>query len=253
VVIRKLICIEILRGVLIVTNKPIRFSGSRNMDDANIEKSIHVFCSYMSISEVEFRNRPIANQEELKDQIVTVFKEHPIIFGKFLFAIFDSKTRDALSKNVRFGNALEGLTPLNEIFKKSNIRTNFEKLESNTGLVYPTLVVPTYKYLIQLSLFVTPIIILGIIILNNIDFFVGNYLLLKWGFITPIIFLPYIAFDILFPNFFKPSSLPRDMSYGELISELVILNRQNYIDNNWEITYSEIPSFLKNITVSKTI
>jgi hypothetical protein len=219
------------------------------MDKASVEKSIHDFCAYMGLSEVVFGNGLIADQEELKEQIVAVFKEQPVIFGKFLFAIFDSKTRNALIKVASIENNLEGLTPLKKIFQKNDVRTSFESLESNTGLIFPELVVPSYKYFIQLSLFVVPIIIVVALVLDNIEFLAGNFLLLKWGFITPFIFLPYFAFDILFPNFFKPSNLPNDMSYGELISELVILNRQDYIDNNWEITYSEIPSFLKSIAV----
>jgi hypothetical protein len=219
------------------------------MDNASVEKNIHDFCNYMGLSEDEFGNRSIADQEELKDQIIAVFKENSLIFDKFLFAIFDSKTRDALVKNFSIEDNLEGLTPLKKIFQKSDVRTNFESLESNTGLIFPALVVPSYKYFIQLSLFVVPISIIVAVVLNNIEFLAGNFLLLKWGFITPLIFLPYFVFDILFPFFFKPSRLPDDTSYGELISELVILNRQIYTDNNWENTYSEIPSFLKSIAL----
>ncbi len=222
-----------------------------SMDNISVEKSIKDFCDYMDLAEIDFRKRPIANPEELKNRIVEELKENPVVLGKFLFVIFDLKTRRALVNNLNIERKLEGSTPLKEIFRKTDVRINFEKLESSTGLVFPALMVPSYKYFIQLCLYVIPIIIIVAVILTNMEFFAANFFILKWAIVTPFIFVPSLVFYIFFPNFFKPSILPNDNSYGELVSELVTLNRQFYTDKNWENTYSEIATFLKSIAVIK--
>jgi hypothetical protein len=114
-------------------------------------------------------------------------------------------------------------------------------------LAFPLLEVPAYKNLIGLGLYVVPVIILIVLVIKYFEFFAVSFVLLKWVFVTPFLFLPHFVFDLIFPSFFLPSKIPFDMTYGELISDLIILNKEDYMDNNWEVAYAEIPLFLDNI------
>ncbi len=37
------------------------------------------------------------------------------------------------------------------------------------------------------------------------------------------------------------------MTYSELISDLIAINRQDYMDNDWKLAYAEISLFLDSI------
>ncbi len=194
------------------------------MNTESITKAIHKFCTYMDLSTDELEAFAIENENQLIYQIRRVLMEYPLVLDKFLFRIFDIKTKDALQKKTNFHLDIEGRTPLIKVLEKSDVRNTFEYLQSSTGLIFPELKVPTYKYWIGLSLFVVPIIMLITLVLYYFDFFAVSFILLKWVFVTPILFFPYFIFDQLFPSFFLPSDVPNEMTYGELISELVILN-----------------------------
>jgi len=217
------------------------------MNNKDVKRIFDDFCIYMGLSGDELKAADIKDEEDLKYKILEVLQEYPLVFEKFLFKVFDVKTRNALHSILDDQYKIEGLTPLRVILKKSDLRKTFEHLKSKTGLTFPLLEVPAYKNLIGLGLYVVPVVILVVFVVKNFEFFAVSFVLLKWVFVTPLLFLPYFVFDLIFPSFFLPSKIPFDMTYSELISDLIAINRQDYMDNDWKLAYAEISLFLDSI------
>ncbi len=220
------------------------------MNNKDVKRVFGDFCVYMGFSEDELDAAVIKDEEDLKDKILVVLQQNPLFFEKFLFKVFDVKTRNALRTILDDHYKIEGLTPLRVMLKRNDLRKTFEHLKSNTGLAFPLLEVPAYKNLIGLGLYVVPVLILLVLVLKYFEFFAVSFVLLKWVFVTPFLFLPHFVFDLIFPSFFLPSKIPFDMTYGELISDLIAINRQDYMDNDWKLAYAEIPLFLDSIAIN---
>ncbi|MFN7494307.1 MAG: hypothetical protein ACK5RG_15420 [Cyclobacteriaceae bacterium] len=103
------------------------------MNNKDVKRIFDDFCIYMGLSGDELKVADIKDEEDLKNQILVVSQEYPLVFEKFLFKIFDVKTRNALHTILADHDTIEGITPLQAVLKKSDLRKTFEDLKSNTG------------------------------------------------------------------------------------------------------------------------
>ncbi|RAV98532.1 hypothetical protein [Pseudochryseolinea flava] len=198
--------------------------------------------AFLGVSGKSVRRPSDDNEDDFVDHVVELFKENRRFFNQFLFKIFDLKLRASLKTLYSMSDFEDKL--FNEIFPSRTGRLRVKALESDTGLVFPKLMLSTRNLVIQLCVFIVPVFSFVILMLFNIEIFVAIYSAVKLSIFLPLVGIPYLILYIFFPAFYHPNEMKGVRTYRDLVEDLIVFNRYAYIEDDYRLTRLELRKLL---------
>lgn len=212
------------------------------MESSSLKKRILKFCDYFEMRDLIDPER-IKNEDDFRSDVRMIFKENPRIFSNFLSKVFDSRIRFVLQRFYSI-EGFESEKPISNVlpykYRVEIIRT----LKRETELVFPRPVLSKISLIIQVGLFIVPMLLFLFFFVVNFEFVIVTHGFLRIGalFICGSI-LNVVAY-LCFPNFFRPSKFPGVHTYKDLLDDVVLLNRYDFIEDEYALTLNELERVL---------
>lgn len=163
--------------------------------------------------------------------IKNLIESNDYYFEKLLFKVIDLRIRSIVTLEMVNSLGWDRSVYVKNLFKSSS--GAFSILEKNTDIEFPKLTLSSRKLMFHLIVILLILTAIAFVFFQNIQLVAAN--LSHLMFILPIFFFSlYALVLVLFPSLSKASTPPDNMTYNDLLRELIAINRDVFLVNDYD-------------------